>query len=250
MFKQSICWWCFEGKVAPEALLRAAVEIGYVGIELAGEEHWQMIHDHGLEIASIGGHQSIQAGLNRRDQFERIERELHERLELAVKWNIPNLICFSGSRGDIPDDTGAQITAENLSRLAPAAESAGVTLILELLNSKIDHPDYQCDHTAWAVKVVEQVNSPHVKLLYDIYHMQIMEGDIIRAIQQHHTHFAHYHTAGNPGRNDLDDTQEIHYPGIMRAIAASGYEGYVGQEFIPKGDAIAALRQAFTLCSV
>jgi hydroxypyruvate isomerase len=153
-----------------------------------------------------------------------------------VKWGIPTLICFSGNRGTLDDETGAAA----LSKLAPAAESAGVTLVLELLNSKVDHPDYQCDRTAWGVKVCESVSSPRVKLLYDIYHMQIMEGDIIRAIQ-------HYHTAGNPGRNALYETQELNYRAIASGIAATGYEDFVGHEFIPKGEPVAALRQAFAL---
>ena len=146
------------------------------------------------------------------------------------------------------DDTGAAITAEGLARVAGAAEDAGVTLVLELLNSKVNHPGYQCDHTAWGVRVCEAVNSPRVRLLYDIYHMQIMEGDIIRTIQRHHAWFGHYHTAGNPGRHDLDDAQELQYPAIMRAVAATGYTGFVGQEFLPKGEPVAALRHAFALC--
>jgi hydroxypyruvate isomerase len=247
--RQSVAWWCFvrEG-FGPEALVRAAAEIGYEAVELVPPEYWQLAKDHGLAIASYGGHQSIIAGLNRRENHDRIEQEIRANLVLAERWGIPNLICFSGSRDGLDDAEGAAVTAEGLARVSKAAEDAGVTLILELLNSKVDHPDYQCDHTAWGVQVVEAVDSPRVRLLYDIYHMQIMEGDIIRTIQQHHPLFAHYHTAGNPGRRDLDDTQELWYPPIMRAIAATGYNGFVGQEFIPRGDPVAALRHAFTLC--
>ena len=169
---------------------------------------------------------------------------------MAEQWKIPNLICFSGSREAIDDTEGADITAEGLRRVAPAAEAAGVNLVIELLNSKVDHPDYQCDHTAWGIQVCQMVDSPRVKLLYDIYHMQIMEGDIIRTIRAHHQYFAHYHTAGNPGRNDMDDTQELYYPPIIRAIQETGYDGYVGHEFIPKGDPIAALRAAYELCDL
>jgi hydroxypyruvate isomerase len=249
--KQSVCWWCYADRgTAPEALVRAAAEIGYAGIELVPQEHWPLVRDNGLVIASMGGHGTIQDGLNRRGSRERIQREIEANLELAVKWGIPNLICFSGSRAGLDDTVGAEITAENLRRIAPLAESAGVTLALELLNSKVDHADYQCDHTAWGVKVVEMVGSPRVRLLYDIYHMQIMEGDIIRTIQANHRHFAHYHTAGNPGRHDLDDMQEINYPPIMRAIADTGYDGFVGQEFVPKGEPVAALKAAFELCRV
>jgi hydroxypyruvate isomerase len=188
--------------------------------------------------------------LNRRENHARIEREIRAKLELAQQWGVPNLICFSGNRAGIADDIGAQLTAEGLQRVAPYAEAAGVNLVLELLNSKVDHPGYQCDHSAWGLDVVRMVDSPRVKLLYDIYHMQIMEGDIIRTIRQHHAAFAHYHTAGNPGRNDLDDTQELYYPPIVRAIVETGYDGYLGQEFIPKGDPIAALKAAFDLCNV
>jgi hydroxypyruvate isomerase len=249
--KQSVSWWCFaRDPLTPRDLVRAAADIGYAAIELAGQEHWQLIKDHGLTIASTGGHQSIVSGLNRRDQHERIEKEILASIALAERWAIPNLICFSGSREGLGDMEGAEITAEGLRRVAPAAESAGVNLVIELLNSKVDHPDYQCDHTAWGLQVCQMVDSPRVRLLYDIYHMQIMEGDIIRTIRAHHAFFAHYHTAGNPGRNDMDDTQELNYPPIMRAILETGYDGYIGHEFIPKGDPIAALRAAYELCDV
>jgi hydroxypyruvate isomerase len=160
------------------------------------------------------------------------------------------LICFSGNRHGLDDATGAEITAETLSAVAPMAEAAGVTLVLELLNSKVDHPDYQCDHTAWGVQVVKAVNSPRVKLLYDIYHMQVMEGDIIRTIQENHPHIAHYHTAGNPGRHELDANQELNYRAIVQAIIATGYTGYLGQEFVPLGDPVAGLRSAFATCTI
>jgi hydroxypyruvate isomerase len=236
--------------MTPEALIRVSADIGYEAIELVGQEYWPLIKDHGLKIASANGHRSIEDGLNRRENRQRIADEIRANLELAVKWGIPNLICFSGSRKGLDDPIGAEITAENLRAVAPMAEDAGVNLVLELLNSKVDHLDYQCDKTAWGVKVIEMVDSPRVKLLYDIYHMQIMEGDVIRTIQGNHTHFAHYHTAGNPGRNDLDDTQELYYPPIMRAILKTGYSGYVGQEFIPKADSVAALKAAYDLCNV
>ena len=245
--KQSISWWCFAD-MQPEALVKAAVEIGYEAFELVGQEHWSLIKDHGLAIASINGHGTIENGLNRRENRDRIKREIEANLELAVVWGIPNLICFSGSRAGLGDEAGAEMTAENLRSVAKMAEDAGVTLVLELLNSKVDHPDYQCDKTAWGVKVCQMVNSPRVKLLYDIYHMQIMEGDIIRTIRENHPYFAHYHTAGNPGRHEIDNSQELNYKPIMRAIQDTGYEGYVGQEFIPVGDPIQSLKTAFELC--
>jgi hydroxypyruvate isomerase len=247
--KQCVSWWCFD-MMQPAALVRTAAEIGYAGIELVKPEFWPLVKDHGLEIASISGHGSIVAGLNRRENWAGIEKEIAANLEQAVKWGIPNLICFSGDRAGLDDDTGAKVTAEGLRKLAPLAEQAGVTLVLELLNSKVDHPDYQCDKTPWGVRVIELVNSPRVKLLYDIYHMQIMEGDVIRTIQQDHRHFAHYHTAGVPGRHEIDETQELYYPAIVRAIQATGYTGFLGQEFIPVGDPAAGLKRAFELCQV
>lgn len=249
--RQSIAWWCLvPDLMTPETLLRTTVEIGYEAVELVPQQHWQAVKDHGLKIASIGGHTALTDGMNKRENRERIAQELRTNLDLAAQWGIPNLICFSGNRNGISDEAGAEITAETLRHVAPMAEDAGVTLVLELLNSKVDHPDYQCDHTAWGVQVCEAVNSPRVKLLYDIYHMQIMEGDIMRAIQQHHAHFGHYHTAGNPGRHEIDQSQEINYPPIMREIAATGYTGFVGQEFIPLGDPAASLKAAFELCNV
>jgi hydroxypyruvate isomerase len=248
--RQSVSWWCYVPyKLTPEALVRAAAEIGYEAVELVGPEYWQLAKDHGLQIASVDGHQSISDGLNRRENRARIERELRARIDQAAQWRIPNLICFSGSRGGLDDAIGAEITAENLRHVAKTAEDAGVTLVLELLNSKVDHTDYQCDSTAWGVKVCQMVGSPRVKLLYDIYHMQIMEGDIIRTIQENHAYFGHYHTAGNPGRHEIDDSQELNYKPIMRAILDTGYEGYIGQEFVPQGDPIKALQAAYAICA-
>ncbi len=248
--KQSLSWWCVEDALTPEQIVRAAVDIGYAGVDLVGQEHWPLVTEHGLTIAAVSGHGSIEEGLNRRAQHDRIEREITANLELAARWGIPNLIVFSGNRDGLDDAVGAEVTAEGLRRVSRAAEDAGVTLVLELLNSKVDHPDYQADRTAWGVHVCDLVGSPRVKLLYDIYHMQIMEGDIIRTIGDNAASIGHYHTAGNPGRHELDDRQEIQYPPIMRAILATGYDGYVGQEFVPTSDPVAALAQAFTLCDV
>jgi hydroxypyruvate isomerase len=243
--KASLTWWSFADRgVEADALLRAAAEMGYDGIELADEALWPAIADAGLAIASHRGHGTIEDGLNRRQNHDRIERELLTNLELAQRWSVPVLICFSGNRDGISDEEGIETTALGLSRVAQAAEDAGVTLALELLNSRIDHPDYQCDRTAWGLAVIERVASPAVKLLYDVYHMQIMEGDVIRAIQNHHAAFGHYHVAGNPGRHEPDTSQELWYPAIYAAIAATGFGGYVGMEFIPRGDLIAALRAA------
>jgi hydroxypyruvate isomerase len=249
--KQSFSWWCFDkAGMMPEHLLRAAADIGYQGVELVQPEHWPRIREYGLTIVSTNGGLSIEQGLNRREHHEYLEQRLRATIQQAEHWRIPNVIVFSGNREGLDDQTGAEITAEGLSRVAGVAEEAGVTLVMELLNSKVDHKDYQCDRTAWGIEVCRMVNSPRVKLLYDIYHMQIMEGDIIRTIRDHHASFAHYHTAGNPGRHELDETQELYYPPIIRAILATGYQGYLGQEFIPQGDPIAGLKQAFDLCNV
>jgi len=249
--KQSVSWWCFaDGRLTPEQLVRTSAKIGYAAIELAGEEYWPLIKEHGLEIAAIVGHTSIPEGLNRRAHHGQIEREILANLEKARTWGIANLIVFSGNRNGQGDAEGAEIVAEGLQRVAGAAEDAGVTLVLELLNSKVDHPDYQADRTDWGVTVCSMVNSVRVKLLYDIYHMQVMEGDVISSLRTNMFHIGHVHTAGVPGRHELDEHQELYYPAIMRAIAATDYVGYVGQEFIPKGEPIAALEQAFRVCDI
>jgi hydroxypyruvate isomerase len=248
--KQSLAWWCFGRALAPETLIAEAKRIGYAGVEMCPQEHWQKVRDGGLRIVTEGGHASLTDGLNKPENHDRIEREINAKLELAQKWDIPALIVFSGNRNGLADEKGIETTARGLQRVAKAAEDAGVTLVLELLNSKVNHPDYQCDRTAWGVAVCQAVNSPRVKLLYDIYHMQIMEGDVIRTIRDNIAYIGHFHTAGNPGRNDLDEEQELYYPAICRAIAATGYDGYVGQEFSPKGEPVAALEQAFKVCDI
>jgi hydroxypyruvate isomerase len=243
--KIAVAWWCLvPQKLTPEAFIAAAVDLGYSGIELAPEDQWSRIREAGLELATIRGHDSLPDGFNKRENHDRIEREINENLALAQQWGVPALICFSGNRDGLDDEAGAANTAEGLQRVAKAAEDAGVTLVLELLNSKVNHPDYQCDRTEWGVKVCNWVASPRVKLLYDIYHMQIMEGDLIRTIELHHSSFGHYHVAGNPGRHEPDETQEINYPAVYRAIQATGYDGYLGMEFTPQGDPVVSLKAA------
>jgi hydroxypyruvate isomerase len=237
-----------------DTLFRASAEMGYHAVEL-----WQRdetfpevlatARKHGLAVVSMVGHASSADGLNKRANHDRIERELCESIDIAADNSIRGVICFSGNRQPHMGELEAiEAVADGLRRVAPYAEKRGVNINLELLNSKIDHPGYQCDHTAWGAAVCERVNSPRVKLLYDIYHMQIMEGDLIRNIRENVAWIGHFHTAGNPGRYDMDDEQELNYAGICRAIAASGYDGYVGHEFRPKGDVFEALRQAFALC--
>lgn len=248
---QSICFGCFNrGDVTPEQVIKEAAKIGYKSVEMLGQEHWGMVRDNGMKVAIIGGHRSLTDGLNKRSNHDRIEDELLAKIDLAAENDIPGLICFSGNREGLSDEEGVEIVAEGLSRVAKAAEEKGINLCMELLNSKVNHPDYQCDHTLWGVEVCKRVNSPRVKLLDDIYHMQIMEGDLIRTITENIEYIGHFHTAGNPGRRDMDEEQEIYYPPIMQAIAESGYDMYVGHEFVPKGDPIEAMRAAFKLCDV
>ena len=250
--KQSATAWSFvRGDMTPEKFVRGAAEIGLHGIELIDQKYWNLAKELGLTIVTFGGHNSLTDGLNKRENHDRIEAEILANLDLAVEYDVPGLICFSGNRYDgVSDEEGIDITAEGLSRVAKAAEEKGVNLCVELLNSKVDHPDYQCDLTTWGVEVCKRVGSPRVKLLYDIYHMQIMEGDLIRTIKENIDYIGHFHTAGNPGRNDLDDEQEIYYPAVIQAIAETDYDLYVGHEFIPKGDPIEGLRAAFHLCDV
>jgi len=241
--KASMTWWSFTDRgVGADDLIRAVASIGYDGIELADEALWPAIADAGLVIVSHRSHGSIESGLNRTENHDRIEAEILTNLELAQRWEIPLLICFSGNRDGLSIEAGIENTALGLSRVARAAEEAGVTLALELLNSKVDHPDYQCDRTVWGLEVIERVASPRVRLLYDVYHMQVMEGDLIRTIQTHHDAFAHYHVAGNPGRHEPDRSQEIFYPQIYAAIAATGFDGYVGMEYIPRRGPVASLQ--------
>jgi len=244
--EQSFSWDGFiRTGIDPDRLLRGAAEIGYAGVELVEPELWPRIRAHGLRIVSITGHKLTPIGLNRRDAFPALQAEISTNLRLAAQWDIPYVLCFSGNRYDINADAAAEITAEHLRALAPLAQDLGVTLVLELLNSKVAGRDYQADHSSWGIRVCQMVESPRVRLLYDIFHMQIMEGDIINTIRSGHTCFGHYHTAGNPGRHELDAEQELNYPPIIRAISASGHEGYIGHEFMPKADALTALKGAF-----
>ncbi len=256
--KQSFCYGCFlKQGVQLETLIKEAAKIGYAAVELWGrkppvpfDELCGLAKANGLVVASMSGHDSLPDGLNRRENHPRIEQELLASIETAAQRGIPGLICFSGNRYyGRTDEECIDIVAEGLVRVKKAAEQHRVNLNLELLNSKVNHPGYQCDKTAWGAEVIRRVNSPNVKLLYDIYHMQIMEGDVIRTIRQNIKGIGHFHTAGNPDRRDMDDTQEMNYAGICKAIAQAGYGFYVGHEFNPKGDVIEALRAAFTLCN-
>jgi len=251
--KQALVWWSFVGSsdYAPDEVMAAAKQIGYDAMEMMKPEQIPMVKDHGLDVALLIGHESLTDGMNDPKNHDRIAAELSVSIETAAEHEVPVLCCFSGNRRfGLSDIRGAEYCAEILARMAPEAEDAGVTLCMELLNSKVDHPLYQCDNTPWGAHVCRMVNSPAVRLLYDVYHMQIMEGDLIRTITENIEWIGHFHTGGNPGRNDIDETQEIYYPPIARAIAESGYEGYVSHEFRPKGDTIEAARAAYEIFDV
>lgn len=250
MLRQSYCGWSFAGRGVPDAeLLQQAKAIGYEGVELIRETLWSQAQDLGLEIVSHQGQQDIHLGWNDPALHPALEAEVYKHLAAAQKYGIANLVVFSGSRREgLSDEAGLENTVLGLARVAPAAEEAGVSLLLELLNSKRDHAGYQCDRTAWGAEVCRRVGSPRVKLLYDIYHMQVMEGDLIRTVEQNYSEIGHYHTAGNPGRRDLDGAQEINYPPLLRAIAATGCTGFIGHEFTPKGEPVAALQSAYDFC--
>ena len=247
-YQQCLSHWCI--KKASDDEFKQFYQLGFRGVELAPPDSWDKFRDMGFSIVTHGGHQSIDKGLNNLADHSRIVDEIRANLELAVKYEVPNLIVFSGRRNGMSDEQGLANCVEGLNLVKADAEKAGVTLIMELLNSKVNHADYQCDKTAWGVEMVKAVNSARVKLLYDIYHMQVMEGDLMRNIRDHIEHFGHIHTAGNPGRNDLDDEQEIYYPAVARALNETGYKGWVGHEFLPKGETLPALQQAFDIFNV
>ena len=242
-YQQCVSHWPIAN--ASDDDFKRLYQMGFRGVELAPPSSWDKFRDLGFTIVTTGGHKSIESGLNRVENHARIADEIRANLELAQQYEIPHLIIFSGNREGISDAEGLANCVEGINLVKADAERAGVNLIMELLNSKVDHRDYQCDHTSWGVELVEQVASPRVKLLYDIYHMQIMEGDLIRTIRENIEHFAHIHTAGNPGRNDLDETQEIYYPAVARAIGATGYSGWVGHEYSPKQPVLQSLQQAY-----
>ena len=246
----SVCRWCYS-KIPLEDLCRAAKSMGIKSVELTGPEEWPILKQYGLTSAlPWGAGKGITEGFNDpklHDELVKSYEEIFPKLKAA---GLNTVICFSGNRHGMSDAQGIDNCVVGLKRLMPNAEKYGITMIMELLNSKVDHKDYMCDHTAWGVELCKKLGSNNFKLLYDIYHMQIMEGDIIRTIRDNHQYIGHYHTGGNPGRNEIDQTQEINYPAVMRAIVATGFKGYVAQEFIPKRDPLTSLREAVVLCDV
>lgn len=232
---QSFAWWCFANRgVDADTLFAHAARIGYTGVDLLDETLWPAAARHGLRPACIAGHGTLRDGLNRPENAARIEAELRANITKAAAHSIPVLICFSGDRHGASDAEGLAVCADTLARVAPAAEAAGVTLAVELLNSRVDHPGYQADHTAWGMRLCEQVNSPAVKLLYDIYHMQIMEGDLAPTIEKNLAGIGHMQLADTPGRHE-PGTGEINYPFLFRHLDKIGYQGWVGCEYRPAG---------------
>jgi hydroxypyruvate isomerase len=247
--RQSVCRWCFK-QWEKEEFCANAQKLGLVGIDLVGPDWFDSLKKHKL-ISTMTNHPDvrIEHGLNREKNWDKIHAALRSIIDANAAEGFPNVICFSGNRGGMSDEEGLKNCTEGLKKIVGYAEEKKVTICMELLNSK-QHKDYMCDHTKWGVELCKAVGSERFKLLYDIYHMQIMEGDIIATIKANKDYFAHYHTAGVPGRNELDENQELQYEAIMRAIADTGFKGIVAQEFIPKRGAYASLEQAVKVCDV
>ena len=248
---QSVCRWCYQ-KIPLEALCEAAKGMGLKSVELLYPDEWPVAIKYGLTCAmSFGSRLGIPKGFNDPTNHEQLLKDYSDLIPKAADHGLKNIICFSGNRNGLNDPKGVENCAVGLDPVIKVAEKYNINLVMELLNSKVNHPDYQCDHTPWGVALCEKLGSPNFSLLYDIYHMQIMEGDVIATIQKYNKYISHYHTGGVPGRAEINDTQELYYPAIMRAILATGYEGFVGQEFVPKGpDPLASLKEGVTICDV
>ena len=253
-FKHSVCRWPYR-QMSVEEVSRMARELGLDSVELLEPDEWAIARNHDLRCA-VGyatvpdPRTRLTKGFNRTENHAWLIPAYERTIPLAAAAGVPNLICFSGNRDGQDDEEGLEVCARGIKALLPAAERHGVTICMELLNSKVDHADYQCDRTPWGVALVKRIGSERFKLLYDIYHMQIMEGDVIRTIRDSHQYIAHFHTAGVPGRHEIDASQELNYPAIMRAIAETGFTGYVAQEFIPTRDPRTSLAEAVKICRV
>ncbi|HZB12685.1 MAG TPA: TIM barrel protein [Chryseolinea sp.] len=247
----SVCRWCYND-VPLEDLCKAANQIGLSSIELTGPDEWPILKKYGLTSAMPNGAgKGIVDGFNNLDLHDELVKSYSEVIPKVAAAGLKQIICFSGNRKGLDDEKGIENCSIGLKRLMPIAEQYKVTMVMELLNSKVDHKDYQCDRTAWGAALCDKVGSDRFKLLYDIYHMQIMEGDLIATIKSSHQYIGHYHTGGVPGRAEIDETQEINYPAVMKAILATGFKGFVAQEFVPKrADVIASLRQGVSICDV
>ena len=250
----SVCRWCYN-QVPLEEFCAAVKKMGITAIDLVGPKDWPVLQKHGLFSSMCNGAEiNLVDGWNDKKFHAQLIKNYTDMIPLVAKAGYKNLICFSGNTRGIDNETGWNNCAEGLKQIMSVAEKNNVMIVMELLNSKINHKDYQCDKTAWGVELAKRVGSPNFKLLYDIYHMQIDEGDVIRTIRDNHQYINHYHTGGVPGRNEIDDTQELYYPAIMKAIIETGFKGYVAQEFIPKRDTnearLASLEKAVQICDV
>jgi len=249
--RHAVCRWCYND-IPLEQFCAASKEMGISAIDLVGPKDWPILKKYGLDSSMCNGAEiNLVDGWNDTAFHEQLIRNYTEMIPKVAAAGYKNLICFSGNRRGKDDETGWKNCADGLKKVIGIAEKNGVTLVMELLNSKVNHKDYQCDKTSWGVELAKRIGSPNFKLLYDIYHMQIDEGDVISTIRKYHEYIAHYHTGGVPGRHEIDDTQELYYPAIMKAIVDTGYKGYVAQEFIPSWtDKLAALKKGIEICDV
>jgi len=251
----SACRWCYN-KISLDDLCKAGKEMGLVAIDLLHPNEFETVKKYGLVCSmvfnpTVDGLGGINKAFNRVEHHDKLVTAYEEHIKKTADAGYERLICFSGNRAGLDDQKGLENCEIGLKRILPIAEKHKVTLCMELLNSKRSHKDYQCDHTAWGVELVKRLSSERFKLLYDIFHMQIMDGDVCDTIKENHQYFDHYHTGGVPGRAEIDATQELNYPRIMEAIIATGFKGYVAQEFVPKRpDALASLKQAIGICDV
>lgn len=247
----SVCRWCYS-TIALDDLCAASKDMGIKAIDLVGPKDWPVLQKYGLVSAMCNGAEiNLVDGWNTKQNHSTLIKNYSDMIPIVAKAGYTNLICFSGSRRGMDDETGWNNCVEGLKKVLPLAEKHKVVLVMELLNSKVNHKDYQCDKTAWGVELVKRLGSDNFRLLYDIYHMQIDEGDVIRTIKDNHQYIAHYHTGGVPGRHEIDETQELYYPAIMKAIVETGHKGFVAQEFIPvQTDKLASLQKAIKICDV
>lgn len=250
----SVCVWTYNF-LSLDELCRTVKSLGFAAIDLVGPKDWNVLKKHGVDSSMCNGAEiSLTEGWNDKQYHAQLIKNYTDHINYVADAGYKNLICFSGNRKGMDDATGMKNCAEGLKKILSLAEKRGVIIQMELFNSKVDHPDYMCDKSAWGVELCKMIGSPNFKLLYDIYHMQINEGDVIRTIKDHHQWFGHYHTAGVPGRHEIDETQELYYPAIMKAIVATGFKGYVAQEFITtrkeNKDKIAVLKKAIAICDV
>ena len=250
--KHSVCKWCY-GSIPLEEFCVAVKEMGVESVEIVGPDAWPTLNKHGLACA-MGMYWENGFGIgkcyNRKEHHAQLKDLYAKSIPMAAKAGVKQMITFSGNRDGMDDETGMKNCAEGLKQIMPIAEKHGMVVSMELLNSKVNHPDYMCDHTEWGVELCKMVGSENFKLLYDIYHMQIMEGDVIATIRKHHPYISHYHTGGVPGRAEIDETQELFYPAIIQAVIDTGYKGYLGQEFVPKREPLVSLKQGVEICDV